>query len=121
MPASLTHSPSRRTKAVGASRFLSAANAALARPSWMKPKRRVEEKQCADHRRFDVRAEPQLQNDRGLQHPWDRRPELREENPPARRRLLADGVGAELAEPAARLGRSSTAMEPQPAQKAPGH
>jgi hypothetical protein len=42
-----------------------------------------------------VRAEPNLNGERGFEHPRNRRPEFFEENAPAWRRFLADGVQTE--------------------------
>ena len=53
----LLHSPSRSTSVVGARRFFSAARAAPARPSWMKPRCGVEQDQTCNHSRFDIFAE----------------------------------------------------------------
>jgi hypothetical protein len=41
---------------------------------------------------FDVLSEPKLEQDCGLKHPWDRRPEFGEKHPPARRGFCGDNI-----------------------------
>jgi hypothetical protein len=48
---------------------------------------------------FDILAEPELKNDRSLEHPWNRPPELCQESPPARRCFLGDSIGTEFTKP----------------------
>jgi hypothetical protein len=56
----------------------------------------VEEQETANCRRFKVGGPPKLEDDCGLQHPRDRTPELREEDPPRWACLVSDDVGAEV-------------------------
>jgi len=64
----------------------------------------IEGQQPADHRGLKVLAEPDLENDRALEHPRDGRPELRKEGLPQGGRLVGDGIRTEAAEPPAGFG-----------------
>ena len=66
--------------------------------------RRIQNEQSADHGRFHLLAEKELDDDSGFQQPRDRRPEPLEEVLQRVGFLLHDGIGAELLQPCLRLG-----------------
>lgn len=64
---------------------------------------RVEDQQDGEDQRFEPPSQQGFESDRELQHPRDRRPELRQEDAPGMRSLLRDCVEAVLTEAPAGL------------------
>ena len=114
---SCASAPSRRTRALTIIIFASAATAAAALPSWLRPEHRVEQRQQQDH---DPRAGLLDRVDRDhagdQQHDLHRVLVLAQERVPARLGLRLGELVRAVAAPAARRPRRSSA--PAPARRA---